>query len=102
MPLTGEQLEMVANDLKRVAGEFNLSPDQRDTLRTLLGEAYEKVQEYVKANPNVSREDLAQQVAENRTSIRKRLVNSLSPDQLSKWDAKIAKSKEFLGPNIAA
>jgi predicted HTH transcriptional regulator len=102
MPLTAEQLEMVANDLKRVAVELNLSPDQKDKLRTCLGEAYEKVQEYVKANPNVSREDLAHKVAENRTSIRQRLVNFLSPDQLSTWDAEIAKSKEFLGQKLAA
>ncbi len=102
MPLTTEQREMVAAELKKFAGDLNLSDDQKEKLRTFLGEAHEKVQEYIKENPNASKEDLVKKVAENRTSIRQRLVNFLSPDQLSKWDAEAAKAKEFLGQKIAA
>jgi ClpP class serine protease len=102
MPLTTEQREMVAGELKRFAGDLNLSADQKEKLQSFLAEAHEKVQDYVKANPNASKEDLVKKVAENRTSIRQRLVNFLSPDQLSKWDAETAKAKEFLSQKIAA
>jgi hypothetical protein len=41
-------------------------------------------------------------VAENRTAIRERIVSFLTPEQLAKWDAEVAKAKEFLGQKIAA
>ena len=37
-----------------------------------------------------------------RDEIRQRVTNFLTPDQLKKWDAEIAKAKEFLGQNLAA
>jgi periplasmic protein CpxP/Spy len=102
MPLTPEQRDMVAGELKRFATDLNLSEDQKQKLHTFLSEAYEKVQEYKQQNPNASREDLIRRVADNRTAIRQRLVNFLTPDQLTKWDAEVAKAKEFLGQKIAA
>ncbi len=102
MPLTPEQLDQVANELKRFATDLNLSDDQKEKLRTSLAEGYEKVQEYRQQNPNASKEDLIKKVADNRASIRQRLVNFLTPEQLTKWDAEAAKAKEFLGQKIAA
>ena len=102
MPLTPEQRDQVANELKRFATDLNLSDEQKEKLRTSLAEGYEKVQEYRQQNPNASKEDLIKKVADNRASIRQRLVNFLTPEQLTKWDAEAAKAKEFLGQKIAA
>jgi len=102
MPLTSEQRDMVASELKRIATDLNLSEEQKEKLRTSLSEAYEKVQEYKLQNPNASSEDLIKRVADNRASIRQRVVNFLTPEQLTKWDTEVAKAKEFLGQKIAA
>ena len=102
MPLTSEQRDIVASELKGIATDLNLSEEQKEKLRTSLSEAYEKVQEYKLQNPNASSEDLIKRVADNRASIRQRVVNFLTPEQLTKWDTEVAKAKEFLGQKIAA
>ena len=103
MPLSNEEREQVANELKRFATEdLNLSSDQKEKLHGFLTEAYEKVQDYRKQNPNATREDLIRRVAENRTAIRERLTKFLPPEQLTKWDAEVAKAKEFLGQKAAS
>ena len=102
MPLTSEQRDMVASELKRIATDLNLSEEQKEKLRTSLSEAYEKVQEYKLQNPKASSEDLIKRVADNRAAIRQRVVNFLTPEQLTKWDTEVAKAKEFLGQKIAA
>ena len=102
MSLTAEQRDMVASELKRFATDLNLSDEQKEKLRTSLSEASEKLQDYKEQNPNVSKEDLIRKVAENRSAIRQRVVNFLTPEQLTKWDAEAAKAKEFLGQKIAA
>ena len=48
------------------------------------------------------KEDLIKKVAENRAPIRQRLVDFLTPEQLTKWDAEATKAKEFLGQKLAA
>ena len=103
MPLSPNDREQVANELKRFATEdLNLSTDQKEKLHGFLTEAYEKVQEYRKQNPNATREDLIRKIAENRTAIRERLTKFLTPEQLTKWDAEVAKAKEFLGQKAAS
>ena len=102
MPISPEEREQVANELKRFAGDLNLSSEQKEKLHGFLTEAYEKVQEYKKENPNSTREDLVRKVAENRTAIRERLTKFLTPEQLTKWDAEVAKAKEFLGQRAAS
>jgi hypothetical protein len=67
-----------------------------------LAEAYDKVREYKQQNPGVTKEDLIKKVADNRATIRQRLVGFLSPEQLTKWDAEATKAKEFLGQKLAA
>jgi len=37
-----------------------------------------------------------------RAEIRERVEKFLNPDQLSKWDAEVAKAKEFLGQRLDA
>jgi len=102
MPLTQEQRDMVVDELKRFATDLNLSDDQKQKLHGFLSEASEKLQEYKEQNPNVSREEVIRKVADNRAMIRQRLVNFLTPEQLTKWDAAAAKAKEFLGQKLAA
>jgi protein CpxP len=102
MSITAEQRELVASELKRFAADLNLSEDQKQKLHTSLTDAAEKLQDYKQQNPDVTREDVIRKVAENRSAIRQRVVNFLTPEQLTKWDAEAAKAKEFLGQRIAA
>jgi protein CpxP len=102
MSLTPEQRDAVLNELKKIGGQLNLSDDQKDRLHAFMTEASEKVQQYKQQNPNASPADLIKRVAENRAAIRQRIVNFLTPEQLSKWDAEVGKAREFLGQKLAA
>ena len=102
MNLTAEQREQVATELKRFAGDLNLTDDQKAKLQTALAEAREKVGEYLKNNPTATKADIIAKVRANRDEIRQRVVNFLSPEQLSKWDSEVAKAKEFLGQKLDA
>jgi len=102
MPLTADQREQVADQLKKFAGDLNLSDDQKDKLREFLEQAKEKVQAYRTANPNASNADIVRAVASHRDELRARLVNFLTPEQLTKWDAAVKNAKEFLGEKLAA
>jgi periplasmic protein CpxP/Spy len=97
MFISPEVREKVANELKQLVGNLNLSDEQQEKLRGFLSEAHEKVDEYRKQNPNATKEDLVRKVAENRNEIRERLTKFLTPEQLTKWDAEVSKAKEFLG-----
>jgi len=100
--LTPEEREVVTNELKKIGADLNLSEEQKEKLQRFMTEASEKIQEYKQQNPNASREDLIRKIAENRAHIRERVVNFLTADQLAKWDASVAKAKEFLGQKAAA
>jgi hypothetical protein len=63
---------------------------------------YEKLQEYRRENPNISKEDVAQYIAKNRSAGREKLEKFLTPEQLTKWDAEIAKAKDFLSTRAAS
>ena len=102
MILSSEQREVVASELKQIGAKLNLSNEQKEKLQAFLTEASEKVQEYKKQNPNASAVDLIKKVADNRANLRQRVENFLTPDQLSIWDAEMAKAKEFLGQKLAA
>ena len=102
MSLTADQREQVASELKRFAGDLNLTDDQKQKLQGALTEAREKVGDYLKDNPNATKADIIAKVKAHRDEIRQRVVKFLSPDQLSKWDNEIAKGKEFLGQKLDA
>ena len=102
MSLTAEQREQVATELKRFAGDLNLTDEQKEKLHTSLAEAREKVGEYLRNNPNTTRADIIAKVRAHRDEIRQRVVNFLTPEQLSKWDSEVAKAKEFLGQKLDA
>lgn len=102
MLLTNEQRETVVGELKRIGADLNLSDEQRQKLQDFMVEASEKVQEFRQQNPNATKEEIVKRVMDNRAAIRQRVVNFLTPEQLAKWDAEVAKAKEFLGHKIAA
>ena len=102
MNLTADQREQVASELKRFAGDLNLTEDQKQKLQTALTEARERVGDYLRDNPNATKADIIAKVKAHRDEIRQHVVKFLSPDQLSKWDSEIAKGKEFLGQKLEA
>jgi periplasmic protein CpxP/Spy len=102
MNLTAEQREQVATELKRFAGDLNLTDEQKEKLQTALTEGREKIGEYLKNNPNTTKADILAKVKGQRDEIRQRVVNFLSPEQLTKWDSEVAKAKEFLGQKVDA
>ena len=102
MNLTAEQREQVATELKRFAGDLNLTDEQKEKLQTALAEARERVGEYLRNNPNTTKADIIAKVKANRDEIRQRVVKFLNPEQLTKWDSEIAKAKEFLGHKLDA
>ena len=80
MPLTPDQREQVANELKKFAGDLNLTDDQKNKLRGFMEQAREKVQAYRTANPNASRADIMKAIGQNRDQIREQVVKFLTPD----------------------
>ena len=91
----------IADELKRLGSELNLSDQQKGELKSFLTEKYEKLQEYRKQNPNVSKDDIAKYVANNRSAAREKLTKFLTPEQLTKWDAEMAKAKDFISQKAA-
>ena len=102
MNLTAEQREQVATELKRFAGDLNLTDEQKEKLQTALAEARERVGEYLRNNPNTTKADIIAKVKAHRDEIRQRVVKFLNSEQLTKWDSEIAKAKEFLGHKLDA
>jgi periplasmic protein CpxP/Spy len=100
--MTPDELNNIAVELKRLGSELNLTDQQKEGLKTFLTEKYEKLQEYRKENPNISKEDVAQYIAKNRNAGREKLEKFLTPEQLTKWDAEIAKAKDFLSTRAAS
>jgi periplasmic protein CpxP/Spy len=100
MPITSEEREQVVSELKRFARDLNLTDQQKERLQSALVEAREKIAEHLKKNPNTSRADVVNMVKKHRDEIRQRISNFLSPDQLTKWNAEVAKAKEFLGQKL--
>jgi len=100
MTMTSEQREQVATELKRFAGDLNLTEQQKEKLQTALAEEREKVGEYLKAHPDTTKADIVKYVKDHRVEIHQRVAAILSPEQLSKWDSEVAKAKEFLGQKL--
>jgi predicted HTH transcriptional regulator len=102
MNLTPVQREEVVAEVKRFATDLHLSNDQKEKLQTAFTEARSKVGDYLQEHPGTTRAEIVKQVMSHRDQIRQRVVNFLTPDQLTKWDAEISKAKEFLGQKFDA
>jgi hypothetical protein len=100
--MSPEQRDVITNELKRLGANLNLSAEQKQKLQSFMSEASEKLQQFKQQNPSVTKEDLIKKVAEHRATLRQHLVNFLTPEQLTKWDAEVGKAKEFLGQKLAA
>jgi hypothetical protein len=100
--MTPERIDAVTTELKKFAQELSLSDTQKEQLRTHLADKYARLQEFMKQNANISRTELVQKIVSIRGSLREQVVKFLTPQQLAKWDAEVAKAKEFLGQKIAA
>ena len=102
MSLTAEERDAVVSELKRIGATLNLTDEQKQKVQAFMTEASEKVKEYKQQNPNATPQDLVHKIQDNRASLRQRLVDFLTPEQLSKWDTEVAKAKDFLGQKAAA
>lgn len=99
--MTPDEMNNIATELKRLGTELNLSEGQKEGLKSFLTEKYEKLQEYRKQNPNISKEDIVQYVAKNRAAGREKLEKFLTPEQLTKFDEEVAKAKDFISKRAA-
>ncbi len=101
MSLSIEEAQTIRNELKRFAGDLNLSDEQKSKLHEQLAFAAGTLYEYKKSHPDVTRQDIIKAVGAHRAELRAGLERFLNPEQLKKWDSEVAKAKEFLG-NAAA
>jgi periplasmic protein CpxP/Spy len=95
--MNDEQAQAIRNELKRFAGDLNLSDEQRTKLHERVAFAAGRLHEYKKSHPEVTRQDIIKAIGSRRTELREGLERFLTPEQLKKWDAEVAKAKEFLG-----
>ena len=85
--------DMVANELKRFAADLNLTDAQKEQAKAAIEGAQKKIADY-KAS---GRTPTPQEIAAWKANFREKLVKFLTPEQLTKWDAEVAKSKSFMG-----
>ena len=100
--MSPEKQDAVTTELKRFAQSLNLSDSQKEQLRTRLSDRHAKLQEFRQQNPNIQRKDFLQKISDMRSVLRNEVVNFLTPEQLEKWDAEVARAKVFLGHSTAA
>ena len=95
--LSDEAKEAIKSELTQFASSLNLSDDQKSRLKTALENGREKLEAMRESNPSISKGDVMAKLKEARAPLRERISSFLTPDQLSKWDAEVAKAKSFLG-----
>jgi len=101
MSLSLEQGQAIRNELKRIAGDLNLSDEQKTKLHEQMAFAAGTLHEYKKSHPEVTRQDVIKAVGSHRAELRQAVERFLTPEQLKKWDVEVAKAKEFLGQPAA-
>ena len=95
-----EVAKVVETELKRFAADLNLSDTQRTQLKTILENAGERMDAIREKHPDVTKDDVKAKLKEVRGSLRERVEKFFTPEQLTKWDAEVAKAKNFLGYTI--
>jgi protein CpxP len=95
-----EEAKIIETELRRFATDLNLSDAQKAQLKTGLERAQERLEEIRANNPDVTRADVIAKLVEVRGSLRERVVNFFTPEQLQKWDAEVAKARTFLGHTV--
>lgn len=97
MQLTTEAREAIKNEVHRFAQDLSLSDDQKAKLKSALENARERVEDFREHHPDMSKIEIMAKLKEARAPLRERVTAFLTPEQLGKWDAEIAKAKSFLG-----
>jgi|SRR5215813_4522431 len=92
-----EVAKVVETELKRFATELNLSDSQKAQLKTVLENAGERMDAIREKFNDVTKPDVIAKLKEVRQSLRERVEKFFTPEQLTKWDAGVAKAKNFLG-----
>jgi len=95
-----EAAKIVETELRKFAADLNLSDAQKAQLKTALENAQQRIDEIREKNPDVTRADVIAKLVEVRSQVRERVVKFFTPEQLTKWDAGVAKAKTFLGLNV--
>ena len=95
-----ETARIVETELKQFAADLNLSDTQRAQLKTALENARERLDEIRANNPDVTRADVIAKLGAVRGTVREHVVKFFTPEQLSKWDAGVARAKTFLGEKV--
>ena len=95
--MTTEAKTKILDELKHFAAELHLSEAQKHQLQTALEHAEDRIEEIRKHHPDVTRADVIAKLRESRDKIREQVVKFFTPEQLQKWDAEMAKAREFLG-----
>ena len=98
--MNAETRQIVETELKRFAVDLNLSDEQKAQLKTGLENAREKLDEAREKNPNLTKADIIAKLVAERSTLRERVVKFFTPEQLTKWDAEVAKAKTFLGQTM--
>jgi hypothetical protein len=95
-----EIAKVVETELKRFAAELNLSDAQKTQLKTVLENAGERMDVIREQNPDITKPEVMAKLKEVRSSLRERVEKFFTPEQLAKWDAGIAKARNFLGHTV--
>ena len=95
--MTTEVKTKIVEEVKRFATDLNLSESQKAQLHTAFERAEDRLEQIRKENPDVTRADVIKKLVGARDQIREHVVKFLTPEQLTKWDAEMAKARTFLG-----
>jgi hypothetical protein len=95
--MTTEVRTKIVEEVKRFASSLNLSEPQKAQLQAAFERAEDRLEQIRRENPDVTRADVIKKLAASRDQIREHVVKFLTPEQLTKWDAEVAKAREFLG-----
>jgi hypothetical protein len=98
--MTPARTDEIANELRNLDEELKLSDAQREQMRMQLADRHASLQEFIRQNPN--RKALIQKITSLRRSMRDEALRFLTPQQLTRWDSRLAKSSEFLGQSTVS
>src|SRR5215470_3299370 len=98
--MKAETAKILETELKRFAADLNLSDDQKTQLKVGLERAHDKLDE-LRAQGDVTRAEIKEKIIAERNSLRERVVDFFTPEQLTKWDAEVTKARDFLGMNVS-
>ncbi len=95
--LSYEDKEAIKSELSHFAHSLSLSEDQKTKLKMAIEDAREKIENARKSHPGFTKDNVKAKLKDARAPLREKLVNFLTPEQLTKWDAEVTKAKTFLG-----